>query len=128
MGRYQKKMMKSALAKVITAIALLLASVPVHAAPVTITDVLNQQQDQVSVTIHDCGEIDQGGGFPKWAYLILATPAICFTGICSHDHPITLPNTPTKEISQPAPVPEPSSLVLFVIGLATLWRRRQSRY
>ena len=54
------------MAKVITAIALLLASVPVHAAPVTITDALNQQQDQVSATIRDCGEIDQGGAFPKW--------------------------------------------------------------
>jgi PEP-CTERM motif-containing protein len=120
--------------KIITAIALLLASAPVHAAPVTITDALNQHLDQqVSVTIRDCGEIDQGGAFPKWAYLILATPAICFTGICSGDNPITLdnptlPNTQTKETSQPAPVPEPSSLALLVIGLATLWRRRQSRY
>src|ERR1051325_3710617 len=121
------------MAKVITAIALLVASVPVHAAPVTITDALNQQQDQVSATILDCGEIDQGDAFPKWAYLILATPTICLTGICSGDNPITLPNTilpntQTKETSQPAPVPEPSSLVLFVIGLATLWRRRQSTY
>jgi hypothetical protein len=121
------------MAKVIIAIALLLASAPVHAAPVTITDALNEHQDQVSATIRDCGEIDQGGAFPKWAYLILATPAICFTGICSHDNPVTLPNTTlpttqTKETSQPAPVPEPSSLVLFMIGLATLWRRRQSTY
>jgi hypothetical protein len=121
------------MAKVIAAIAiaLLLASAPVHAAPVTITDALNQQQDEVSATIRDCGEIDQSGGFPKWAYLILATPAICFSGICSDDRPITLdapitvPNTQTNGTSQPAPVPEPSSLALLLIGLSTLWSRRR---
>jgi hypothetical protein len=127
--------------KVVTVIAFLLASVSVQAAPVTITDALNQQQGQVSgtiqqgevsVTISDCGEIQQDGGFPRWAYLLLATPAICFTGICTNTHyvstpgtPPSVPNTTTTEANQPAPVPEPSSVLLFLIGLATLWRKRQ---
>ena len=122
--------------KVVTVIAFLVASLSVHAAPVTITDALNQQQGEVTATLSDCGEIQQGGGFPKWewAYLILATPAICFTGICTDDHvsapniPISVSNTPAKDTNQPTPVPEPSSVVLVLIGLATLWRRRQGTH
>jgi hypothetical protein len=117
--------------KVVTVIAFLVASLSVHAAPVTITDALNQQQGEVTATLSDCGEIQQGGGFAKWKYLILATPAICFTGICSHDHvpppdiPISVSNTTPKETNLPTPVPEPSSAVLVLIGLVTLWRSRK---
>ncbi len=88
-------------------------------------DVQVFDQDQVSGTICDCGEIPAvGGGFPKWPFLLLI-PLVCLTGICFDDGkkiPPPPPPTPTP------PIPEPASLLLLGSGIAALSAGARRRY
>ncbi|MGQ0760972.1 MAG: PEP-CTERM sorting domain-containing protein [Acidobacteriota bacterium] len=87
-------------------------------------DVQVFDQDQVSGTICDCGEIPAvGGGFPKWPFLLLI-PLVCLTGICFDDDKKKVPPTPTPT----PPIPEPASLLLLGSGLAALGAGARRRY
>ena len=95
-------------------------------------------QGDLEGTICDCGEIIVPvAGFPKWPLLFLG--AIPFLFIPHHGEdsspPIIIPGqtpTPTPTpVPTPSPpqIPEPSSLLLFVSGLAAFgigWRRRRA--
>jgi hypothetical protein len=82
-------------------------------------------QDQVSGTICDCGEIPAvGGGFPVWPFLLLI-PLVCVTGICTgDDKEKPPPPTPTPT----PPIPEPTSLLLLGSGIAALGAGARRRY
>ena len=86
-------------------------------------------QGDLEGTICDCGEIIvPGGGVPKWPLLFLG--AIPFFFVHQHNQnssPTSIPAmlTPTPSVSQ---IPERSSLLLFVSGLAVFgvcWSRRR---
>lgn len=88
-------------------------------------DVTVFDQDQVSGTICDCGEIPAvGGGFPVWPFLLLI-PLVCVTGICTgDDKEKPPPPTPTPT----PPIPEPTSLLLLGSGIAALGAGARRRY
>jgi hypothetical protein len=88
-------------------------------------DVTVFDQDQVSGTICDCGEIPAvGGGFPVWPFLLLI-PLVCVTGICTgDDKEKPPPPTPTPT----PPIPEPTSLLLLGSGIAALSAGARRRY
>lgn len=89
-------------------------------------DVQVFDQDQVSGTICDCGEIPAvGGGFPKWPFLLLI-PLVCLTGICFDDNDKKKVPTPTP--TDTPPIPEPASLLLLGSGIAALSAGARRRY
>ena len=89
-------------------------------------DVQVFDQDQVSGTICDCGEIPAiGGGFPKWPFLLLI-PLVCLTGICFDDDDKKKVPTPTP--TDTPPIPEPASLLLLGSGIAALSAGARRRY
>lgn len=87
-------------------------------------DVQVFDQDQVSGTICDCGEIPAvGGGFPKWPFLLLI-PLVCLTGICFDEDK----KKPTPTPTDTPPIPEPASLLLLGSGIAALSAGARRRY
>jgi hypothetical protein len=90
-------------------------------------DVQVFDQDQVSGTICDCGEIPAvGGGFPKWPFLLLI-PLVCLTGICFDDDKKKIP-PPVPTPTDTPPIPEPASLLLLGSGIAALSAGARRRY
>lgn len=90
-------------------------------------DVQVFDQDQVSGTICDCGEIPAvGGGFPKWPFLLLI-PLVCLTGICFDDDD-SKKKVPTPTPTDTPPIPEPASLLLLGSGIAALSAGARRRY
>lgn len=85
-------------------------------------------QDQVSGTICDCGEIPAVGGFPKWPFLLLI-PLVCLTGICFDDDKKKIPPPPPPPTpTDTPPIPEPTSLLLLGSGIAALSAGARRRY